>query len=308
MIYTITFNPAVDMVYQLDQLVEGGLNRSAEESYVAGGKGVNASILLRRLGHENRATGFLGGFTGQFIKDELQAEGIDPYFIEVDGFTRINAKINTRQATATEVNGEGPQIPPAKREELAAFFTRELQAGDVVFLMGNKAPGMTADDFKQIADICLDKGARFVLDTNRDLLRACLASKPFIIKPNNEELSEIFKVKIESVEAIIHYAKKLQEEGAENVLVSLGAKGALLVAANGEVYQSDVPDGQVVNPTGAGDSMLAGFMAKYLETEDYAKSLKQGAASGSATTYSAGIATADKVYALYEEINVNQIK
>lgn len=305
MLYTITFNPAVDLVMRTDNLHLGELNRVQSADYVAGGKGINMSVLLKRLGHDNIATGFIGGFTGEFVKNSLQAEGVETAFVSVDAITRINVKLHANQET--EINANGPEVTQLDVDRLMAYFETVLVAGDVVFLAGNAAPGMTSEHYVQVAAMCREKEALFVLDSNKELLTACLSEQPFLIKPNAHELSEIFGVAITTIAEVVTYAKELQVRGARNVLVSLGGDGAVLVTETGGVYQSNVPKGQVVNSVGAGDSMVAGFMAKYIETQDYAASLKQGAASGSATAFSVGIAEASLVSELLEQIKVKSV-
>lgn len=306
MIYTITFNPAIDLVIKVPQCQLGDLNRSQGEDYVAGGKGINMSVILKRFGLTNTATGFLGGFSGKFIEDAMLAEGITPAFIQVDGTTRINVKV--KGEVETEINAAGPHVSQEKFQELVTYFESHLQEGDAVFLAGNAAPGMDYTAYTTIASLCDEKGAKLVLDSTKDLLTKCLPYHPFIIKPNHHELGEIFDVEITTEDQIVTYAKKLQEQGAVNVLVSRGGDGALLVTESGEVYTSNVPKGQLVNSVGAGDSMLAGFMAKYLETSDYAASLKQGAATGSATAFSVGIATRELVEELLPQIQIQELQ
>ncbi|MDO4432720.1 MAG: 1-phosphofructokinase [Aerococcaceae bacterium] len=305
MIYTITFNPAVDLVIQVPNCELGGLNRSTREHYVAGGKGINMSIVLQRLGHDNCATGFLGGFSGKFIEEALLAEKVTPNFIDIEGITRINVKL--KSDVETEINAAGPTISPEQFEELVAYLEARLVSEDVVFLAGNAAPGLDETAYTRIAALCQQKQAKLVLDTNKALLSACLPYQPFIIKPNHHELGELFDVEIDDEATIIHYATELQKRGARNVLVSRGGKGAVLVTETGECYRSNVPKGTLVNSVGAGDSMLAGFMAKYLETTDYAKSLQQGAATGSATAFSVGIAEKSLIMSLVDQVSVEKI-
>lgn len=305
MLYTITFNPAVDLVMQTDSIQLGALNRVERDDYVAGGKGINISVLLKRLGHENVATGFIGGFSGSYIRQSLLEEGVQPSFIELDAITRINVKIKADQET--EINAQGPTISPEDSQRLLHYLEEVLVKGDTVFLAGNAAPGMTSAHYKAIARLCQEKQVRFVLDTNKDLLTTCLDYRPFLIKPNAHELGEIFKVKVESVGEVVHYAKKLQGLGAKNVIVSMGGLGAVLLTETGVVYQSSVPQGELVNSVGAGDSMVAGFMAEFLESEDYVESLKYGAASGSATAFSVGIASRELVDQLVSQIEVKKI-
>lgn len=305
MIYTITFNPAVDLVFQLDRLNLGELNRVKRENFVAGGKGINISVLLKRLDKDSIATGFIGGFTGQFIIDDLKEEGIESAFIQVEGNTRVNCKIHSE--CETEINGNGPIISEEKFNDFINYFERELKKDDVVFLAGNAAPGMRADSYTSIAKLCLVKGAKFILDSNLQNLTSCLEYRPFIIKPNHHELGEIFDIELNTIDQIVYYAKKLQEKGARNVLVSRGKDGAILITEDKKVYQSNVPKGKVVNSVGAGDSMLAGFMAKYIDEENYVDSLLQGAAAGSATAFSTGICQLSLIEKLKEDILVKEL-
>ena len=305
MIYTITFNPAVDLVIQVPNCQLGTLNRSMSEEYVAGGKGINMSVLLKRLGIDNIATGFLGEFSGEYIKEFLESEGINPRFISVEGTTRINVKI--KGEVETEINAAGPTVDAEKFQRLMNYFEEVLQEGDVVFLAGNAAPGLDETSYIEIAKLCHVRGVKLVLDTTKDSLLACLPYQPFIIKPNQHELEELFGVKIETREEMIAYAFQLQEKGARNVLISCGGEGAFLVSETGQVFTSNIPKGTLVNSVGAGDSMLAGFMAKYLETNDFKESLKQGAASGSATAFSVGIATRELIEKLMPQIEITEI-
>ena len=305
MIYTITFNPAVDLVIQVPNCQLGALNRSKGEDYVAGGKGINMSIVLKRLGVDNVATGFLGGFSGKYIEEFLEKEGITPQFISVEGTTRINVKV--KGEVETEINAAGPTVDAEKFQRLMNYFEEVLQEGDVVFLAGNAAPGLDESSYVEIAKLCHARGVKLVLDTTKDLLLACLPYQPFMIKPNQQELEELFGVNIQTQDEIVHYALQLQKTGARNVLVSCGGDGAFLVSETGQVFTSNIPKGTLVNSVGAGDSMLAGFMAKFIETNDFRKSLKQGAASGSATAFSVGIATRELIEELMPHIEIAEI-
>ena len=305
MLYTITFNPAVDLVMNTDVIQLGELNRVKRDEYVAGGKGINMSVLLKRLGHDNIATGFLGGFTGEFIRQSLIEEGIQPEFIDIDAITRINVKVKAQQET--EINANGPVISEEDIQQLFDYFSDVLTEGDTVLLAGNAAPGMTSEHYVKVAELCEQKNAHFVLDSNKELLTACLKHKPFLIKPNAQELGEIFGVTIEGTNDVVQYAKQLQEQGARNVIVSLGGDGAILLTEEQEVFQSSVPKGEVINSVGAGDSMVAGFIAKYIESHNYEESLKQGAACGSATAFSVGIANRQLVEQLIKEIEIKRI-
>ena len=305
MIYTITFNPAVDLVIQVPNCQLGALNRSKGEEYVAGGKGINMSIVLKRLGIDNIATGFLGGFSGKYIEEFLEKEGITPQFISVEGTTRINVKV--KGEVETEINAAGPNVGVEKFQQLVRYLEDHLQDGDIVFLAGNAAPGLDESSYVEIAKLCHARGVKLVLDTTKESLLACLPYQPFIIKPNQQELEELFGVNIQTQDEIVRYALQLQKTGARNVLVSCGGDGAFLVSETGQVFVSSVPKGTLVNSVGAGDSMLAGFMAKYIETNDFRKSLKQGAASGSATAFSVGITTRELIEELIPHIEIAEI-
>lgn len=305
MIYTITFNPAVDLVIQVPNCQLGALNRSKGEEYVAGGKGINMSILLKRLGIDNIATGFLGGFSGKFIEEFLEKEGINPQFISVEGTTRINVKV--KGEVETEINAAGPNVGVEKFQQLTNYFKGVLKEGDIVFLAGNAAPGLDETSYVEIARLCHARGVKLVLDTTKNSLLACLPYQPFMIKPNQHELEELFGVNIQTQDEMLNYAFQLREKGARNVLISCGGKGAFLVSETGQVLISNTPKGTLINSVGAGDSMLAGFMAKYIETSDFKESLKQGAASGSATAFSVGIATRELIEALIPQIKIKEI-
>ena len=275
------------------------------EEYVVGGKGINMSIVLKRLGVDNIATGFLGGFSGKYIEEFLEKEGITPQFISIEGTTRINVKV--KGEVETEINAAGSSVGVEQFQQLMNYFEDVLKEGDIVFLAGNAAPGLDESSYVEIAKLCYVRGIKLVLDTTKDLLLACLPYHPFMIKPNLHELEELFGVNIQTKEEMIDYAFKLREKGARNVLISCGGEGAFLVNEIGQVFTSNTPKGMLINSVGAGDSMLAGFMAKFIETNDYRKSLKQGAASGSATAFSVGIATRELIEELIPQIEITEI-
>lgn len=306
MIYTCTFNPAIDLVLPVPNLQLGDLNRVQNEAFVPGGKGINMSVILRRLGLENTATGFLGGFTASFIEAALVDEAITPHFIAADGITRINVKL--KGSVETEINASGPTIDAAKFQELVHYFETNFQSGDTLFLAGTAAPGMGVEAYVTLAQLCHKHEVKLVLDTTQTYLTACLPYRPFIIKPNHIELAEIFGVTIETQAELIAYGKQLQAQGARNVLISQGSEGATLITETGDVYRSNIPKGKLVNSVGAGDSMLAGFMAEFLQTGDYAKALQSGAATGSATAYQVGLATKADVEKLQAEITITKVE
>ena len=304
MYYTITLNPAIDMLTKVENFELGKLNRTGESDYVIGGKGINISLLLNNIGKESKALGFIAGFTGNFIKEELKKKGIKSNFVETRGFTRINIKLTTD--TETEINSQSSKVA---KENIKEFFDtlEELSDNDTVFLSGNIIPGMDSDDFAAIAKKVREKGAKLVVDSNKDMVLDTLKYKPFIIKPNEFELGEMFGVKISNTEEIAKYAKKLQEMGAENVLVSMGSKGAILFTNEGDIFTANTATGKVISTIAAGDSMLAMFVAKYDETGDYRLSLQYASAAGGATSFSAGVGKKKLIDELLSQINVDKM-
>ena len=304
MYYTITLNPAIDMLTKVENFELGKLNRTGESDYVIGGKGINISLLLNNIGKESKALGFIAGFTGYFIKEELKKKGIKSNFVETKGFTRINIKLTTEQET--EINSQSSKVA---KENIKEFFDtlEELSDNDTVFLSGNIIPGMDSDDFAAIAKKVREKGAKLVVDSNKDMVLDTLKYKPFIIKPNEFELGEMFGVKIGNTEEIAKYAKKLQEMGAENVLVSRGSKGAILFTNEGDIFTANTAMGKVISTIAAGDSMLAMFVAKYDETGDYRLSLQYASAAGGATSFSAGVGKKKLIDELLSQINVDKM-
>lgn len=298
MIYTVTFNPCLDYIVQVDGLNLGQVNRTAHEEVLPGGKGVNVSIVLKNLGHANRALGFLAGFTGAEIARRLQASGIETDFIEVaDGMSRINVKINSA-GVETEVNGMGPDIAAADVEALYAKLD-DLVAGDVLIVSGSVPTVLPGDIYERIMARLAGRGVEVVVDATRDLLVNVLPFHPFLIKPNNHELGEIFDVELTNRSAVVPYARQLQERGARNVLVSMAGEGAVLVAEDGSVFEAPAPRGVVVNSVGAGDSMVAGFVAGYLESSgDFETAFRMGVCTGSASAFSMQLATRPEVEAL----------
>ncbi len=288
MIYTITFNPAIDYVVRLDRFLAGRINRTASEGIFFGGKGLNVSQLLNTLGIKSTAMGFSAGFTGQAIEDGIRAQGIAVDFVRLmDGNSRINVKVKAEEET--EINGQGPAIPDEAVEELFGKLDR-LTEGDVLVLAGSVPGSLPGDIYEQIIKRLEGRGIRFVVDAAKELLLNTLKYKPFLVKPNNFELGEMFGVTLSSDEEIIAYAKKLREMGAVNVLVSMAGDGSILVDENDDVHKMGVCRGEVINSVGAGDSMVAGFLAGYTETGDYSYALKLGTACGGATAFSSGLA------------------
>lgn len=300
MIYTITFNPALDYISQVENFEIGKINRTKTEKILPGGKGLNVSTVLKNLGLGNTALGFIAGFTGEELKRKIEEHGIETDFVEVkNGITRINVKISSNEETA--LNGNGPEISEDELQQLLEKIDK-IKKGDIVILAGN-VPKCIKNNIYEIICFKLEKnGVTFIVDSTRELLINVLKYKPFLIKPNKDELQETFNVKINTNEEIIEYAKKLQEMGAQNVLISLGGEGAILITKEGKEYYKQAPKGQVVNTVGAGDSMVAGFIAGYLKSGDYEQALKMGIATGSASTFSMNLATKEEVEILLKNI------
>lgn len=304
MIYTVTLNPSIDYVIKLDHLNNGNVNRVSEENVYPGGKGINVSRILKTLGYENIATGFVTGFTGDFIINSLNDLDIKSDFIKLEsGFTRINVKIKSDEET--EINGQGPHISEEKLNELFNKLD-ELREDDILILAGSIPSTLNEKLYEVIMDKVKDSKAKVVVDATKNLLLNVLKYNPFLIKPNNHELEEIFNVRIHNEEDIITYANKLKDMGAKNVLVSRGKDGALLVTEDNKVYLSNVPKGNVINSVGAGDSMVAGFVCGYLNTNSYEEALKLGAASGSATAFSSDLAERELIDKLVNHINIER--
>lgn len=293
MIYTVTFNPALDYIVNMDNLKLGETNRSTSEMILSGGKGINVSIVLKNLGFDNVALGFVAGFTGEEIENGTRKLGITTDFIHLkEGLSRINVKLKANEET--EVNGTGPII---SEDELNALYGKleNLKKDDILVLAGSVPNTLPQDIYEKIMEMLQDKGIKIVVDATKDLLLNVLKYKPFLIKPNNHELSEIFGVEIKTEQKIIDYAKKLQDKGARNVLVSRAGDGAILIAENGDIYKSPAPKGKVVNSVGAGDSMVAGFIAGYLKNNSYEEAFKTGVASGSASAFSKYLAKKEEI-------------
>lgn len=301
MIYTVTFNPSLDYIVGVDNFELGMTNRTSYEQLLAGGKGINVSYVLKNLGFKSTALGFLAGFVGEEIKKRLTEDGINAdFFMIEDGISRINVKL--KNIDGTEINGRGPDIKTYEVEELKAKINT-LKEGDILVLAGSIPQSMPDTIYMDIMNSLNGRGIDIVVDATKDLLMNVLAYKPFLIKPNNHELGEIFGVKLHTREDVIPYAKKLQEKGARNVLVSMAGTGAVLVAEDGNVYMSDAPKGTVINAVGAGDSMVAGFVAGYLETHDHEYAFHKGIAAGSASAFSEQLATKNEVETLFEMIH-----
>ena len=301
MIYTVTFNPSIDYIVNVDNFMTGVVNRTSKEIIFPGGKGINVSMVLKNLGEESTALGFMAGFTGDAITRLLQEKGVTADFIHVtEGLSRINVKL--RAQTETEINGQGPKIAS---EDIRRLYGKldALQDGDTLVLAGSIPDTMPESMYMDIMEHLQNKKLNIVVDATRDLLMNVLAYHPFLIKPNNHELGEMFDVVLKTNDEIVEYAKKLQEKGARNVLVSMAGDGAILITEEGEVHVTPCPKGEVKNSVGAGDSMVAGFITGYLRSNgDYNEALKMGTAAGSATAFSEDVATGEKIMKLYKTL------
>lgn len=299
MIYTVTFNPSLDYIVTVPEFTCGRVNRTSEEKLFPGGKGINVSIVLKNLGMESTALGFFAGFTGEKLKSLMEEKGIRADFIPVEeGMTRINVKLRSQEET--EINGQGPAIGEADIKKLYEKLD-ELSEGDVLVLAGSIPDVMPKTIYMDIMEHLQEKKLHIAVDATKDLLVNVLQYHPFLIKPNNHELGEIFGVELSQKSEVVLYAKKLQDKGARNVLVSMAGEGAVLVAEDGSVYEAKAPKGKVVNSVGAGDSMVAGFLAGYLESRDYEKAFYMGLCTGSASAFSEELASKKEVEVLFNQ-------
>ena len=293
MICTVTFNPSLDYIVRVDDMRLGVINRTTYEQVLPGGKGINVSIVLGNLGHESRALGFLAGFTGAEIARRVREAGVEADFIEVaEGMSRINAKIKSNEET--ELNGQGPLITEADIEQLYARLD-VLSRDDTLVISGSVPSTLPGDMYERIMERLDGRGVRFVVDAERELLTRVLPYRPFLVKPNNIELGDIYGVKLETRADVIPYARRMQQAGARNVLVSMAGEGGVLVAESGEIFDSPAAKGTVVNSVGAGDSSVAGFLAGLAETGSYETAFRMALAAGSASAFSDHLATRPEV-------------
>ncbi|MCM3573836.1 MULTISPECIES: 1-phosphofructokinase [Mesobacillus] len=300
MIYTLTLNPSVDYIVEADEIHLGSLNRSSNETKLPGGKGINVSRVLRSLGVDSKATGFIGGFTGRYVEEFLNSEDVQTSFVNVEGDTRINIKL--KAGSETEINARGPEISGKAISSLKEQI-KQLGKGDYLVLAGSIPSSMPDSIYEEIVQICKDTGAEVIVDAEGDLLKNILVHGPFLIKPNHHELGQFFNKEITEADEAIFYGKKLVEAGAKNVIVSLAEKGAVYINEN-KAYKADVPQGEVKSSVGAGDSMVAGFLAQYLKTGDRKEAFRYSVASGSATAFSIGLCTPEKVERLLHEVKI----
>lgn len=296
MIYTVTLNPSLDYIVAVDDFKLGYTNRTSSELMLPGGKGTNVSIVLKNLGIDSTALGFVAGFTGDEIVRELEETGINTDFIKMkDGISRINLKLSS--IDGTEINGQGPDIPKEQLDKLMERLML-LGEGDILVLAGSIPTVMPDSMYMDIMKYLKGRNIKIVVDATKDLLVNVLEYRPFLIKPNNHELGEIFGVELKTRDEVVEYAKRLQKMGAVNVLVSMAGEGAVLVAEDGSIFKTPAPKGVVKNSVGAGDSMVAGFIAGYLNSGNYVEAFKMGVCTGSASAFSDKLATKAEVEAL----------
>ncbi|WP_130805351.1 1-phosphofructokinase [Senegalia massiliensis] len=304
MIYTVTFNPAIDYNLAIDKINFGETNRAKHTNIYPGGKGINISRVLYNLEVESTALGFIGGFTGKYLEEYLKKSDINTDFIYLDEPTRINVKLKSK--IETEINALGPDIPDEKIEE---FYKKidKLKDGDFLILAGNIQSSLRRDIYFTIQERSSEKNINIIVDTTGESLEKTLSNNPFLIKPNKNELEEIFNIEIKNNEDIIKYGQKLQQKGAENVIVSMGGDGAILLSEN-EVYFAKAPKGILKNSVGAGDSMIAGFLSSYTKTKDVLNSFRWSVAAGSATAFSSDLAKKEEVEELLDNIVIERLK
>ncbi|MCY6483074.1 1-phosphofructokinase [Clostridium aestuarii] len=303
MIYTLTFNPSIDYIVHVKEFKVGEVNRVKKDYKYPGGKGINVSRVLNNLNVKSKALGFIGGFTGEYVKNFLESEGVDTNFISTEGDTRINVKLKANEET--EINGSGPDI---KEDDLKKLFKKleKLTSDDFLILAGNVQKSLPIDMYAQIQKKCLNNNVKVIVDATGETLKCTLENNPFLIKPNNDELSDIFDTEINTREEIIYYGRKLSEMGAQNVIVSMASEGALLICNEG-VYKASAPKGTVKNSVGSGDSLVAGFIAEYSKTLNVTEAFRWGVASGSATAFSVDLCKSEEVKNLIEQVNITKL-
>ena len=303
MIYTLTLNPSVDYIVQLESFQLGDLNRTVREAKFPGGKGINVSRVLKQYDTASKALGFVGGFTGEYVEQYLQNEKILTDFVKVAEDTRINIKLKTEKES--EINAKGPKISDYDFQLLKEKI-QKLGSEDLLVLAGSIPSSLPETTYEELVKICGEKGTQFVVDAEGDLLKKVLPHKPFLIKPNHHELGELFGTTFTSAEEVIPFGKKLVDMGAKNVIVSLADKGAVLINEH-TAFLAKVPSGEVKNSVGAGDSMVAGFLAAYERTRDLKEAFRYSVASGSATAFSLGLCTREKVEELLTQVTIKEI-
>jgi 1-phosphofructokinase len=303
MIYTVTLNPSVDYIVEVEQFELGSLNRTTADTKFPGGKGINVSRVMKRLGVESNALGFIGGFTGTFVENFLLNENINTNFVKASGDTRINIKLKTE--VETEINGLGPSISESQLEEFLEVF-HTLKKEDIVVLAGSIPGTLPASIYKKIIEVCKEKEIKVVADVSGDALKEVISEKPYLIKPNHHELGELFNTEIQSVEEALKYGKKIVEQGVKHVIVSLAEKGALLITEKNS-YVANVPKGKVLNSVGAGDSVVGGFLSAFSKENSMEDAFKIGVAAGSATAFSIELCTVEEIEELIPHIQVKKV-
>ncbi|MDR7076899.1 1-phosphofructokinase [Neobacillus niacini] len=304
MIYTVTLNPSLDYIVEVDQVTLGELNRTKNETKFPGGKGINVSQVLKRLDVDSRALGFLGGFTGEYIEEFLKSLEIETDFVKVTEDTRINVKLKSEKET--EINAKGPNITVENFESLKRKI-RELTSEDILVLAGSIPSTMPENTYEELVKLCNENGTKFVVDAEGELLKKVLPLKPFLIKPNHHELGDLFNTVITSKQEAISYGRELINQGAQNVIVSLAEKGAVLINKD-QNFTATVPKGEVKSSVGAGDSMVAGFLATYAKTKSIEEAFRFSVAAGSATAFSIGLCTREKMEGLLPQVKVEKTK
>jgi 1-phosphofructokinase len=304
MIYTVTLNPSVDYIVEVKDFQLGNLHRVDREEKFPGGKGINVSRVLTRMHIPTKALGFIGGFTGRFIEKTLQDEGIEVEFISVEGPSRINIKL--KSGVETEINGNGPNVTD---EHLHVFFQQieTIQAGNLLVVAGSIPPNLPSNLYETIVKMCKEKGIKVVVDASGQALTQAIVHRPFLIKPNQHELAELFQTQIDTIAEAILYGKKLIEMGSENVIVSMGALGAILCTKE-YVLVATIPQGNVVNSVGAGDSLVAGFIGTYARTRNIKEAFRVGVAAGTATAFSVDLCTDEKIQEIVDQVVVMEIQ
>lgn len=306
MIYTVTLNPSLDYIVSVEDFKMGLTNRTESELILPGGKGINVSIVLRNLGIDSTALGFVAGFTGAEIERRLKRMGVRTGFLQLsEGFSRINFKL--KSVDGTEINGQGPRISPREVEHLM-WQLGQLQDGDILFLSGSIPASVPDDIYRNIMAELQGRDIQVAVDATKELLLKVLEYHPILIKPNHHELGEIFGVPLDPGEEVIPYGRRLQEMGARNVLISMAGAGAVLVAEDGSVYMASAPEGELKNGVGAGDSMVAGFMAGWMEQKDHRHAFHMGIAAGSASAFSENLATGEEIREVYERVDSRRLE
>lgn len=300
MIYTVTLNPSLDYIIEVEDMKLGHLNRTTSEAFFPGGKGINVSQVLNEFQVENITTGFLGGFTGAFIENYLQEKGIKTNFVKIEDTTRLNIKLRTKEET--EINAKGPNITSSELQALIKKVS-ELSEKDCLIVSGSIPPSITSDTYEQLIKICVQNKTKFIIDGEGELLQRTVSLKPFLIKPNHLELGQLFRTKIKNMDDAIKYGRKLIEQGVQNIIISLADKGAIFL---NETYTliADAPKGNLISSVGAGDSMVAAFTAIYEKTNDVEKAFQYSVAAGSATAFSLGLCTIEKIEELLPEVKI----